>query len=798
MSGPPQHVVLVLDTSASMNQRMSSGLLLIDCAKSAVDYIIKVRMREAASRNDVYTLIATGPSAAAGAARGNPPGAAAAPSGGSCVLAVDNKPPYSNILTALKYIDAHDMAGVSGALRVRAPRPLPPPPAAAASVRTAPPTVPAADGPARRAPPTAKHAFDWLHQSRMVSGVDCLGQGMLPYMMEPALVVLLTDTTDADALAELPAPLGRSSLPGGEYFREAFRWDHTLHALQLRMPAVAETVDGTNAAAAAYEVGARESPMASLCEETGGRCWAVGGLRPLLNTVERIATHASGVRVNIKIMSTSGHESSSSRQQGLSHRPLHFRAGSNYLWPIPEIAQGQPRPEAAAGMAPADALHHHHQQQQQQQQQVAIACPRDAHPTLLCVSTQVNGQVPGALSGDSYDLDCPALAKIMRDEGASCWQLRCFTNPERRRNEPIGLVRLARHGFALTVQILPYRYTTLIPLVEKLLAIPAASRHAPPVALRREFDRYCASCPPYYFGQLRHIMRAMGVPSSFVPEPKNALTAPQMQSLSRIRHLSRTAHERQMALVNELMAANLGRREGGRAGAGAGAAAAGAAAAPNKISSSPIFTSPFDIPRDQLLRQVSLFSTRLGAGHANNKAAAMAVAKAIGKLDEDLTTHSVPVAQMGDYMATAMRKAPPRDPRAEVSDAQFRPSFGNPFQRISASRGGNADELDEAAYERGILGGDRQADAKRARPGAPPPPPSSSSPAAPPRAREAGEKRRQPQRPDERAREEEDRAGGQERQKRRRVEAGGREERGPQGGAHAPPDRGRTEGGGGV
>lgn len=114
MSGPPHHVVLVLDTSASMNQRMSSGLLLIDCAKSAVDYIIKVRMREASNRQDVYTLIATGPSAETMAARGGH-----ATASGPCILAVDNKPPYSNILTALKYIDAHNTAGVGGGLKVR-------------------------------------------------------------------------------------------------------------------------------------------------------------------------------------------------------------------------------------------------------------------------------------------------------------------------------------------------------------------------------------------------------------------------------------------------------------------------------------------------------------------------------------------------------------------------------------------------------------------------------------------------------------------------------------------------------
>lgn len=37
------NVLFVLDTSASMNQRTSGGLTLIDCAKSAVEHFLKVR-----------------------------------------------------------------------------------------------------------------------------------------------------------------------------------------------------------------------------------------------------------------------------------------------------------------------------------------------------------------------------------------------------------------------------------------------------------------------------------------------------------------------------------------------------------------------------------------------------------------------------------------------------------------------------------------------------------------------------------------------------------------------------------
>lgn len=40
------NVVFVVDTSASMNQRIYNGLSLLDCAKAAVEHFLKVRGRD--------------------------------------------------------------------------------------------------------------------------------------------------------------------------------------------------------------------------------------------------------------------------------------------------------------------------------------------------------------------------------------------------------------------------------------------------------------------------------------------------------------------------------------------------------------------------------------------------------------------------------------------------------------------------------------------------------------------------------------------------------------------------------
>ena len=650
-----QHVVIVLDTSVSMNQRVhGGGLLLIDYAKSAIDNLVRLRARDASpQRHDVYTLITC-----SGAT-------------GSQIVAVDNKPPYSNILSALKYVEARDMSDLGAALR---------------------------------------RAFDWLHVHRMVSGVDCLGQGLLPYMIEPALILVFTDGTEFSAPSgvcpALPVPLGRSPLAGGEFFRDAHRWDQSLFALQLCMPTAGTassllSMPGASSITQIRDVSPHDSSLAALCETTGGRCIAVASLRALLQAVDRIATTPAGVRVSLDVRAAQDEKMPkipSNMKQSLVHRLIHFRTGASYLWPIPDQlrrpSQDVHRQHYAGNMRGAA-------QQTRDENAATHMVPREAHPTLVCMCKQSDIIVPASLSADVYDLECPALAMLMRNQSASCWVLHA-ADAEQQQLEPIGFVKLSKHGM-LTVEILPWRFPALIPIIEGIASESGASLHAPPVKWRRMMDSYCASCPPYYYGQLRAVLRTIGMCTSLVPEPKNLIiTGVHAQTLAHIRQLSRVAQEREVANANASTAALIRRADAGKGGSRAEQA--------NPVCSARIFTAPLDIPRDELISQVALFSMRLGTGHKDNKAAAVTVAKALGKLERDVAIHSVPVADMGDYLETSIRKAPPRDPRLDDSQ-QRSPHFGNPFNPLrSAHRsasGGSADELDEdeAASERGLLGG---------------------------------------------------------------------------------------------
>jgi hypothetical protein len=54
-------ICFIIDTSASMNQRIQSpnGLTLLDCAKAGIEYFLKIRGRDINMRNDNYFLVTT-------------------------------------------------------------------------------------------------------------------------------------------------------------------------------------------------------------------------------------------------------------------------------------------------------------------------------------------------------------------------------------------------------------------------------------------------------------------------------------------------------------------------------------------------------------------------------------------------------------------------------------------------------------------------------------------------------------------------------------------------------------------
>lgn len=128
-------IAFVLDTSASMNQRASHGLSLLDIAKGAIELFLKLRGRDQqAIRTDRFLLVTfeDGPGA----------------------VRCGWKDAFSTFMQELKNATAKDLTQVGPAL---------------------------------------KRSFDLLNQFRLQTSIDNYGQGRIPWFLEPTAIILLTD-----------------------------------------------------------------------------------------------------------------------------------------------------------------------------------------------------------------------------------------------------------------------------------------------------------------------------------------------------------------------------------------------------------------------------------------------------------------------------------------------------------------------------------------------------------------------------------------------------------------------------
>eukprot|EP00897_Mesotaenium_endlicherianum_P008359 jgi/Mesen1/7551/ME000392S06807 len=233
-------VVFILDTSASMNQRISSGLTLLDCAKSAVEHFHKVRQRDASCRVDRSA-------------------ATSAPCY-FCHFCPFSPPPLHQVLKSVRADE--DMSCAGGAMQ---------------------------------------RTFDFLHLQRLAADIDRFGQGRNPCSIDPTMVMLLTDGTELTSPAGVSAQL---MLPGGpmpvgaDLAVQPFRWDQRVFATVLRIPAVSAGPlekngggpHGAGPMMGAQSTSALDANISAFCEVTGGKCVVVTSWKVLMQHMEVMAS----------------------------------------------------------------------------------------------------------------------------------------------------------------------------------------------------------------------------------------------------------------------------------------------------------------------------------------------------------------------------------------------------------------------------------------------------------------------------------------------------------------------------
>uniref|UniRef100_A0AAY4BA07 VWFA domain-containing protein n=1 Tax=Denticeps clupeoides TaxID=299321 RepID=A0AAY4BA07_9TELE len=640
-------IVFLIDTSASMNQRSYLGTTYLDVAKGAVETFLKLRSRDSTSRGDRYMLVTFE----------DPPAA----------IKAGWKETHNTFMEKLRNLQA---AGLTTA------------------------------GPALRT------VFDLLNLNRLVSGIDNYGQGRIPFFLEPAIVVAITDgnklASTGGVQDELHLPL-TTPLPGSELTKEPFRWDQRLFSLVLRIPGHAPL--GPEALGS---VPSDDSPITAMCEVTGGRSYSVFSHRMLNQCLESLVQKIqSGVVIHFEKtgpdpLPTEG-EGRGDGTSKLGPQPWHCCRRLIYVrpnpktgvpvghWPIPESFW----PDQNSPTLPS----------------------RIAHPQILFSCVDSEPVVVDKVPFDKYELEPSPLTQYILERKSPhiCWQV--FVRNSSKYGDlglPFGYLKASTALSCVNLFVMPYNYPVLLPLLDDLSKV---HKLKPSLQWRQSFESYLKTMPLYYSGPLRKALRMIGALNLLPDHQEYGLSysvGSYLKKLSqqtkvevdrvnsavgqkthlevhiRLRHRWRTSSTCSWNHISQRMQSFMGR-----------------ATLPSELTTDEfsnfqlstnnksvilqMMSNPYDVPRRHLLDQLSRMRRNLLHGTAC-------------VLDQD-QIHSVPIAQMGNYQdflkhSTALLREVDSDQPKRLH------TFGNPFKLDK--KGMMIDEADE--FVSGPQKGKRAAD----------------------------------------------------------------------------------------
>ncbi|XP_074058337.1 integrator complex subunit 6-like isoform X2 [Macrotis lagotis] len=636
-------ILFLLDTSASMNQRTDIGTTYLDIAKNSVEIFLKLRSRDPASRADRYMLVTCE----------EPP---------YCIKA-GWRESHTTFMTELKNLHASGLTTLGQAL---------------------------------------KSAFDLLNMNRLVSGIDNYGQGRNPFFLEPALLIVITDgsklTNINDVQEELQIPL-TSPLPGSELTKEPFRWDQRVFALVLRIPGMISTEPELPGG-----LSSDDSVITQMCEVTGGRSYCIRTQKMLNQCLELLLQKIqNGVVVQFEKSGPDPTSSEDLKEKRDEHQEtfhsspftekepwyscrkmIYVRSDSRTgvpfgHWPIPESFW----PDQSSPTLP----------------------PRTAHPIVHFTCKDSDPVVIEKMPFDKYEIESSPLTQyiLKHKSPLTCWQVFVANSGKYSELEhPFGYLKASRNLKCVNLFILPYNYPVLFPLLDELFKVHKLN---PSPKWRQEFDEYLKSIPAYFLSPLKKALRMMGAINVIVETSDSGLNYNITNYLKKLSHQSKVEVEKRNALVGTkppqervIRVKNFSSGNPTFSGTGSGSqmppteanyslvkmngkeASSFKLAMPNKDMKPCLYKNPYDIPRNCLLDQLNRMRARLLSTNTN----------AIGQNQD--SSHSIPITQMGNYQEY-LKSMPP--PLREIDSEQPRKTqaFGNPFKQIK--KGMMVDETDE-------------------------------------------------------------------------------------------------------
>ncbi|OWZ21625.1 Integrator complex subunit [Phytophthora megakarya] len=273
-------VTFVLDTSASMNQSTSSGMTLLDYAKSAVERFVK-RVRDPSRRYQHHFMLLS-------CGRDGRKGSKDAPYSGRVRVGWDQSTNKEAFLRELKNLRATDLSDVGAAL---------------------------------------KQAFELMNQIRLQFNWDSYALGRAPWNTNVSVCVLLTDATtlsSADGLIQDALTIAPSNAVGADLTFEPYRWDQRLFTVALKLSATMNGVKGQPTVPA---------DLMALSEATGGMLYMPMSKPAVEQSIDQIILKLkAGAVVKFKCEAIEGEAEFPVTRNIIAPIP----SGKEFCWPVAE------------------------------------------------------------------------------------------------------------------------------------------------------------------------------------------------------------------------------------------------------------------------------------------------------------------------------------------------------------------------------------------------------------------------------------------------------------------------------
>ncbi|XP_071547300.1 integrator complex subunit 6 isoform X3 [Panulirus ornatus] len=433
--------------------------------------------------------------------------------------------------------------------------------------------------------PAIKNVFDVLNINRMQSGIDTYGTGRSPFYLEPSVIIIITDggkLSSQQGVQDDIFPLPKvNPIPGAELTKEIFRWDQRLFGLVLRLT-------GTPAPDPMGLVPSDNSPLDKLCEQTGGRSYAVRSHRMFQQCIDSLVQKVqSGVVMNFEKIgpdpppvNSDGKETPDVIEVDKENQQnnIETNGGSGGLGGgglggggiLGHMLQNGGRPHTPNSIPlplpnpPSNAWHNCRKmiyvpRSAQRGSPTGfwpipesfwpdintLSLPaRSAHPNVKFTCTSQEPMVIDNLPFDKYELEPSPLTQFIlsRKQPTVCWQVYI---PNSSKNSdvghPFGYLKASTTLQTVNLFVMPYNYPVLLPLLDDLFK---THRLKPTKEWRIQFDNYLRTMPPYYANPLKRALGRMGAPNLVPDNLDNSLSFQVTNHLKRLKNQAKLEYER--------------------------------------------------------------------------------------------------------------------------------------------------------------------------------------------------------------------------------------------------------------